>query len=112
MPDALAFQRRHDWDGVRARCKELAAYAQREIGALAGTTPYHPARPEWYGQIVCARLPPATDDKVLLRRLRYDYGIDVSVDRFDDQPRIRVSIQGYNDVTDVERLLSALRALL
>lgn len=112
VPDALAFQARHDWDGVRARCKELAAYAQREISNLAGTTPYHPERPEWYGQIVCARLPRDTDDKLLLRRLRFDYGIDVSVDRFDDWPRIRVSIQGYNDVGDVERLLSALRRLL
>lgn len=112
VPDALAFQARHDWDAVRARCKELAAYAQREISALAGTTPYHPDRPEWYGQIVCARLPRDTDDKLLLRRLRFDYGIDVSVDRFDDWPRIRVSIQGYNDVGDVERLLSALRRLL
>jgi isopenicillin-N epimerase len=112
VPDALEFQARHDWDAVRARCKELAAYAQREISALAGTTPYHPDRPEWYGQIVCARLPRDTDDKLLLRRLRFDYGIDVSVDRFDDWPRIRVSIQGYNDVGDVERLLSALRRLL
>ncbi len=112
VPDALAFQERHDWDAVRARCKELAAHAQREISALAGTTPYHPDRPEWYGQIVCARLPRDTDDKLLLRRLRFDYGIDVSVDRFDDWPRIRVSIQGYNDVGDVERLLSALRRLL
>jgi isopenicillin-N epimerase len=112
VPDALAFQELHDWDAVRVRCKELAAYAQREISALAGTTPYHPDSPEWYGQIVCARLPRGTDDKLLLRQLRFDHGIDVSVDRFDDWPRIRVSVQGYNDVSDVERLLSALERLL
>jgi isopenicillin-N epimerase len=112
LPDALAFQAEHDWDGVRARCKALAAYAQAEIGKLFGTRPYHPDRPEWYGQLVCARLPPATDDKLLLRRLRHEYDIDVSVDRFDDQPRIRVSVQGYNDRADVDRLLFALERLL
>ncbi|MDP9106714.1 MAG: aminotransferase class V-fold PLP-dependent enzyme [Candidatus Eremiobacteraeota bacterium] len=112
VPEALEFQAQHDWDAVRARCKELAAHAQREVCRLAGTQPWHPDAPEWYGQIVCAPLPPATDDKQLLLQLRHEYDLDVSVDRFDDRPRVRISIQGYNDYDDVDRLLFALQRLL
>ncbi|HSK39885.1 MAG TPA: aminotransferase class V-fold PLP-dependent enzyme, partial [Arenibaculum sp.] len=72
VPDAIEFQERHDWDRVRAECKNLAAHAQREIGRLTGLPPYHPDLPEWYGQIVCARLPPGTDDQWLLHALRND----------------------------------------
>jgi isopenicillin-N epimerase len=112
VPAAIEFQREHDWDEVRVRCKALAAHAQREISALSGLPPYHPDLPEWYGQIVCARLPASTDDVALLHRLRYEYDIDVSVDRFNNLPRIRVSIQGYNDLQDVERLLDVLGKIL
>ncbi|MDB5902772.1 MAG: cys/Met metabolism PLP-dependent enzyme family protein [Betaproteobacteria bacterium] len=112
VPAAIAFQREHDWDEVRVRCKALAAHAQREISALSRLPPYHPDLPEWYGQIVCARLPAGTDDVALLHRLRYEYDIDVSVDRFNNLPRIRVSIQGYNELKDVERLLDVLGKIL
>lgn len=105
---AIAFQREHDWDTVRAKCRRLALDAQREVSELFGLEPYHPPRPEWHGQIVCARLPRGTDDVALLNRLRHEYNIDVSVDRFDG-PRVRISVQAYNDMGDIDRLLSALR---
>ncbi|MGA7788501.1 MAG: aminotransferase class V-fold PLP-dependent enzyme [Xanthobacteraceae bacterium] len=109
VPDAIAFQREHDWDLVRAKCRGLAIFAQREISNLFGLEPYHPPHPQWHGQIVCARLPEKTDDIALLSRLRTEFNIDVSVDRFNDWPRVRVSVQAYNDMGDIDRLLSALR---
>jgi isopenicillin-N epimerase len=109
VPDAIAFQREHDWDLVRAKCRGLAIFAQREISNLFGLEPYHPRHPQWHGQIVCARLPEKTDDIALLSRLRTEFNIDVSVDRFNDWPRVRVSVQAYNDMGDIDRLLSALR---
>jgi isopenicillin-N epimerase len=108
VPDAIAFLNEHDWDVVRRKCRELALAAQREVSDLFGLAPYHPPQPEWHGQIVCARLPPGTDDVALLNRLRHEFDIDVSVDRFHDWPRVRISIQAYNDRADVDHLLWAL----
>jgi isopenicillin-N epimerase len=112
VPDAIAFQEAHDWDAVRARCRELAMYAQAEIARLTGVPPWHPPSPEWHGQVVCAPLPPGTDDAELLHKLRYEHRIDVSVDRFRGRPRVRVSVQAYNGPEDIEKLCGALRRLL
>lgn len=109
VPDAIGFLKQHDWDVVRRKCRELALQAQSEISDLFDLAPYHPPLPEWHGQIVCARLPEGTDDVALLNRLRQEFNIDVSVDRFHDWPRVRISIQAYNSVDDVDYLVSALR---
>jgi len=112
VPAAIAFQVQHDWDAVRRDCRSLAMEAQREISDLFGLEPYHPPSPEWHGQIVCARLPDHVDDQRLLTQLRFEEKIDVSVDRFGGRPRVRVSVQVYNDRSDIDRLLAALDRLV
>jgi isopenicillin-N epimerase len=111
-PDAIAFQAEHNWDCVRAQCRELALYAQREVTALTGVPPYH-STPEWAGQVVCAQLPASIGNADAFKlRLRVDHNIEVSVDVFNGQPRMRISIQGYNNLSDVERLLDVLGRVL
>jgi isopenicillin-N epimerase len=108
VPAAIAFQAEHDWDRVRHQCRALAMEAQAEVGGMFDLEPYHPPSPEWHGQVVCARLPDEVDDQDLLHRLRFEELIDVSVDRFAGGPRVRISVQGYNDRADIDRLLDAL----
>ncbi|MFM0351118.1 aminotransferase class V-fold PLP-dependent enzyme [Paraburkholderia sp. RL17-347-BIC-D] len=113
VPSALDFQREHNWDGVRRQCIALADDAQKEIAALTRQPLYHPpGAQEWHGQMVCVPLPPETDDVWLLNQLRHEHQIDISVDRFDGRPRIRISIQGYNGPDDIDRLISSLKQLL
>ena len=112
VPDTIAFQEAQDWPRVRIACRSLAMEAQKLISDLFGLEPYHPPTPEWHGQIVCARLPAGTDDVKLLNQLRHEHAIDISVDKFGGLPRVRISIQAYNDASDVERLLAALKSLL
>lgn len=113
VPAALAFQQEHDWDRVRERCIALASEAQKEVAAMTRQPLYHAAGAgEWHGQVVCAQLPPETDDLWLLNQLRHEHQIDVSVDRFDGRPRVRISIQGYNSPDDVNRLITSLKRLL
>jgi isopenicillin-N epimerase len=112
VPAAIDFQRQHGWDKVRADCRDLAMTAQSEISDLFGLAPYHPPSPEWHGQVVCARLPDHVDDQLLLNQLRFDEKIDISVDRFGRRPRVRISVQGYNDRADIDRLVEALDRLV
>jgi isopenicillin-N epimerase len=113
VPSALAFQAEHDWDSVRKRCIALASDAQKEVAALTRQPLYHPpGAPEWHGQMVCVPLPPETDDLWLMNALRHEHQIDVSVDRFEGRPRVRISVQGYNGPEDVDRLINSLKQLL
>jgi isopenicillin-N epimerase len=111
-PAAIAFQAEHDWDSVRAQCRELALHAQTEVTRLTGVPPYH-STPEWAGQVVCAQLPQRIGNADEFKnRLRFEHNVEVSVDVFRNVPRVRISIQGYNTIDDVHVLLHALKRLI
>ena len=100
VPTAIEWQREHDWDAVRDRCRALAA----EIPARLGLEPLGTGL-----QMVAMRLPPGAPAD-LQQRLYDDYRIEIPVS--DDARLIRASIQGYNGPDDVDALKSALEALL
>jgi isopenicillin-N epimerase len=107
VPAAIEWQDEHDWDAVRERCHELARRARTELGL----EPIVPDSPDFYGQMVALRLPlNAPSD--LQERLYDDYRIEIPVSGHNDGRFIRASFQGYNDVTDLERLKGALGELL
>jgi isopenicillin-N epimerase len=54
---------------------------------------------------------PECDTEALKSRLWDEYRIEIPVGR-GQRPRIRISVQGYNTRTDIERLLEALTKLL
>ncbi len=108
VPYAIEWQASRDWHHVRERCHELARRAAAELG-LAPVVPG--TQHGRYGQMVSLRLP---DDAPadLQERLFAEHRIEIPVsDR--ERPRlIRASFQGYNDGEDLERLKTALAALL
>jgi isopenicillin-N epimerase len=108
VPYAIEWQREHRWDDVRARCHELARRAARELGleALVPGT-----RPDLFGQMVSLRIPDGAPAD-LKERLYDEYRIEIPVSDRDGLRLIRPSFQGYNDETDLERLKTALAALL
>lgn len=103
VPTAIEWQRKHDWDAVRARCHELARRARNELGL----EPLTPDDDGFFGQMVTLRLPEGTPDD-LQERLYDDYRIEVPVFEREDSRYIRPSFQGYNDEADLGRLRAAL----
>jgi len=97
---------------VADRCHHVARLTRRKINALTGLPPICPETSQWFKQLFAAHLPDGTDEKVLKRRLYDDYRIEVPLFRWNKQPFIRVSIQGYNTQADVDTLLGALGELL
>lgn len=107
VPAAIEWQRRHDWDAVRARCHQLARRARNELGL----DPLTPDSADFFRQMVTLRLPPRARAD-LQERLYDEYRIEIPVFERGDEKFIRPSFQGYNDADDLERLKSALSALL
>jgi isopenicillin-N epimerase len=107
VPAAIAWQHEHNWDSVRERCHELAHRARNELGL----EPLTPDSDEFFRQMVTLRVPEDAP-KDLQERLYDEHRIEVPVFECVDERFIRVSFQGYNDATDLERLRDALAALL
>jgi isopenicillin-N epimerase len=107
VPAAIAWQREHDWDLVRARCHELARRARNELGLEPVTL----ASPELFGQMVTLRLPSAAPPD-LQERLYDEHRIEIPVYERAEERFIRASFQGYNDADDLEKLKIALGELI
>jgi isopenicillin-N epimerase len=107
VPAAIEWQREHDWDGVRVRCHELARRARNELGL----EPVAPDSTDFYRQMVTLRLPEGAPED-FQERLYDEHRIEVPTFEHGGGQLIRPSFQGYNDAEDLERLKSALGALL
>jgi isopenicillin-N epimerase len=105
---AIDFQAEHQWESVRERCHALAVAATRRLGEL-GLEPTAESDDE-YAQMVAFRLAPC-DAEAVERRLFAEYRIDVAAQTWRDEPTLRVSFQGYNDESDLDALVDALRRL-
>ncbi|NDJ61579.1 MAG: aminotransferase class V-fold PLP-dependent enzyme [Chloroflexi bacterium] len=111
VPDAIRFQRDHDWDTVRAACHDLASETRQRIAALTGLPDLAPDSPAWYMQMFTAPLPPCDPD-VVKRRLYDEFQVEVPIIPWNDAQHIRVSIQAYNTHEDADRLITALEKVL
>jgi len=108
VPYAIAFQREHVGDDLRARFIESCRDARRELCAVLGTEPIAPA--EMVLQMASVRLPDGTGE-TLERRLWEEHCIEIPVMR-PQKDLLRISIAAYTTREDVDRLLDALpRAL-
>jgi isopenicillin-N epimerase len=105
-PSAIDFQAEHGWAAVRRRCHALAGKTARLLAERTGLEPLAPDE-SWFGQMVAVPLP-HVDPNELQRRLYDEQRVEVPLFTWNGQTLLRVSVQGYNDEPDLERLLAAL----
>lgn len=104
VPAALNFQAKHDWLQVQVRCHELAKVA---LDVLTKRFRTHPiARDDDWAQMVAIPVAPQNSD-LLRKRLYEESHIEVPVTSHGNEVFVRVSVQGYNTLEDIERLLAA-----
>jgi isopenicillin-N epimerase len=107
-PAAIKFQQEHDWPTVRARCHGLARQARTRISERFDMPSLSPDEPDqWLGQMVTCPLP-ITDIEALKTRLYDEFRIEAPVGSWEGYNSIRVSFQGYNDESDLDKLIEAL----
>jgi len=111
VPAAIEFQKKNDWNRVRADCHGLAREALNQIGKLTKILSYYPDD-SWYVQMFAAQLPESINVSQFKVQLYDKYRIEVPVHEWNETKLIRVSIQGYNTMGDIKALINALRHLL
>lgn len=113
VPAAIEFQASHDWPSVRSRCRELVEQAIGRIDALTGLPSLYPQPAgDAYCQMAIAALPPIIDLPAFKKQLYDDFRVEIPCIQWGGRQFIRISIQGYNTVADVDTLLMALEAML
>lgn len=113
VPAAIRFQAERDWPAVRERCHSLAWQARNRIAEAFGEAPLTPEAPdEWFAQLVSCPLPADVDILALKERLYEDRKVEIPFGDWHGNKWVRVSVQGYNDQDDIDRLLDALQTHL
>jgi isopenicillin-N epimerase len=111
-PEAIAFQEQFGHSNIRARMRELAAYATvrlTDLGAMSAATPQAPGQ---FGGIAAFYLPEGVDPSALRQALWNRYKIELSVTSLAGRAILRVSTHFYNTVAEIELLATALEELL
>jgi isopenicillin-N epimerase len=121
VPDAIDFMQKYNWDIVRQECHDLLLTALARVSALSGLpSPYsddpdfrnpvgpHPLPP----QMGIAPLPPISDLEGLKKRLYEQFRIEVPLIEWDGAQYVRISIQAYNTLEDIDALVGGLATLL
>jgi isopenicillin-N epimerase len=107
IPAAIDFFEAHDWRTVRQGCRELMLETRERLLSIIGLPALCPADP-WLLQMCAVPLPERIDGPALHEKLRNRHNVEVPVTEFAGRYWLRFSIQGYNDRTDADRLVSAL----
>jgi isopenicillin-N epimerase len=108
VPEAIKFQREHNWDQVRADCHALAASAQQRMIDTYGVQPLSPpdADPSWFSQMLCVPLP-KMDFKLFSQHLLENLKMEIPVMGHGEHPRVRLSVQAYNTPEEVDIFVNA-----
>lgn len=106
VPAAIRFQEEHDWDAVRARCHALGLDARERLADLFGLEPLTPTEDSFVQMPGCA-LPPC-DIHEVQGRLLDEFRIEALLSELAGVQLVRVSLQGYNEASDVDALVNAL----
>lgn len=109
VPAAIDFMHDNNWVQVREVCHRLAIETRARIDRLTGFQSI--CGEDWIGQMFTVNLPSL--EGVNLQQWLYDeFRIEVPQVRWNDQAMLRVSIQGYNRLEDVDIFVCSLGKLL
>lgn len=108
VPDAIQFQEDHHWDEVRERCHQLLVNTLYKIRDLTGLPSLYKENTDLFRQMAAVQLPPLADSWGFQEHLYNRYQIEVPLIEWEGKNLLRISIQGYNQPSDLEALLEAL----
>jgi isopenicillin-N epimerase len=109
VPAAIDFMQGNNWAQVRKACHRLAIETRARIDRITGLQPI--CGETWIGQMFTVHLP-SLEGVNLQQRLYDEFRIEVPQVRWNDQAMLRVSIQAYNSLADVDVLVASLEKLL
>ena len=111
VPDAIQFQKDHDWDSVRSICRQLNRATRDTIYEIIDTEPLCPNSEEWLGQMSSVFI--EVQDPIAFKEILLDhYKIEIPVFEWNGRAILRFSFNAYNDEQDADTLINAIKEIL
>tara|TARA_Y100001970_G_C14158425_1_gene817023 strand:- start:120 stop:1220 length:1101 start_codon:yes stop_codon:yes gene_type:complete len=109
IPDAIKFREKYNWNVVSQRCKTHILNFREEIHDVVGNDSLVKNNvKDWLGQMYSFQIN-YNDPLKLKDILINDYNIEIPIMYWEDKVLMRISINGYNSTSDLEKLLKALK---
>jgi isopenicillin-N epimerase len=109
-PAAIKFLTENDWESVSANCKKMILDYYPRFCSLLGSQPICPVTSEFLGQM-CS-IPIRTEKPLELKAMLIDrYKIEIPVMKINNRFFLRISLNGYNSESDLQRLYDALQEI-
>ena len=104
VPDAIAFQKEHDWATVRKNCHALAEQAQQRIMDEFDLDPFSPvdSNPQWWSQMLSMPLPRVQDPADFSRVVLEEHKIEIPMGAWGGPMKARISVQAYNTQAEID----------
>lgn len=109
VPSAIKFHKDYNWLDVIARCKNMVIDARNTISDFTGLPKICPDN--FLEQMSTILIP--HNNHIELKNILYnDHNIEIPTYSKDNHVAIRISVQGYNDLEDINRLTIALKTII
>lgn len=109
VPKAIEFQQQNDWPAVRKQCHDLAVQLLDMAVTIQSVQRVHSN--EFFHQMALLELTSGGNSAEIKSRLN-DRNIEVPVIDWNKRVFVRVSIQAYNTMNDLEKLVDALSEIV
>jgi isopenicillin-N epimerase len=110
VPTAIAFRTSHQWDKVAEDCRRLAWDTATRVAALTQLSPF--CSSQFCAPQMVAMPVPNCDPKILKSVLLDKHSIEIPCFQWKDHTIVRLSVQGYNTQSQMNRLGDALLDLI
>lgn len=107
VPSAIDYLCARNWGAVRTRCHDLLKDALAAIHELFGFAPIYPDD-RAFMQLAIAELPSDWDQASLKTYLYDEHRVEVPIIRWQGRNFVRISVQGYNQRSDLAALVNGL----
>lgn len=111
VPAAIQFQVEHQWQQVQQECHDLLGHYLPKFSSLTGFPfLYHDAHQ--YQQMACIEIPRMQNLEFFKTQLYDQFRIEIPTIDWNQRHFLRISIQAYNQASDLDALLEALAYLI
>jgi len=108
VPDVIAFLKKYNWKDVSLNCRKINIEARKLVNKTLNKTPI--SDDEFIGQMSAIEIK-CTDSIQLIKKLYEDFKIVVPIVKWENKMLLRFSIQAYNSMEDIEKLIFAMKKL-